>query len=147
MKMPPSERIRDTGNLVWTNGINFPISRIKASITLLRGYSAHADQTGLLDWLFWQYKGQQHVAGRAIFIQHGGNTQREKLARAIHERAYLHETGVDIFQPSNTREWWNLEDGATIMSAEAQTSKIDAEIARLMKAKQRLQLGSNCQLS
>ncbi|MBC3807051.1 MBL fold metallo-hydrolase [Undibacterium seohonense] len=147
MKMPPSERTRDTGNLVWANGINFPISRIKASITLLRGYSAHADQKGLLDWLFWEYKGQQHVAGRAIFIQHGGNTQREKLARAIHERAYLHETSIDIFQPSNPRDWWNLEDGASIMSTEAEAIKIDAEIARLTRAKQRLQLGGDCQLS
>lgn len=147
MKMPPSERTRDTGNLVWENGVSFPISRIKSSITLLRGYSAHADQTGLLDWLFWEYKGQQHVAGRAIFIQHGGNTQREKLAQAIHERAGKCDTRVDVFQPSNPRDWWNLEDGATIMSTEAEAIKIDAEIARLTRAKQRLQLGGNCQLS
>jgi metallo-beta-lactamase family protein len=140
-KMPPSERIRDTENLEWTNGKTFPISRIKASIVQLRGYSAHADQTGLLDWLFWKYQERLHVAGRAIFIQHGGNTQREKLAQAIHERAHAHGIEVDVFQPSIPHDWWNLDDGASIMSAEAEASKIDAEIARLTKAKQGLQLG------
>lgn len=147
MKMAPSERTRDTGKLVWTNGINFPISRIQASITQLRGYSAHADQTGLLDWLFWEYKEQLHVAGRAVFIQHGGNTQREKLAKAIRERAHMQDMNVDVFLPSNPHDWWDLEDGARIMSVEAETTKIDAEIARLIKAKQRLQLGSNCQVN
>jgi hypothetical protein len=71
MKMPPPERTRDTESLVSVNGITFPISRIKANIAQLRGYSAHADQTGLLDWLFWKNKqGPLQVTGRTIFIQH-----------------------------------------------------------------------------
>jgi len=69
----------------------FPISRIEASIFQLRGYSAHADQNGLLNWLCRSYKDGFSAAGRVVFIQHGGNTQRSYLVNAVRKKA--EETG------------------------------------------------------
>lgn len=139
MKMPLHERARDTGYLTWANDVTYPIAKVQAAIIRLSGYSAHADQKGLLDWLFWHYQDRAEAAGRAVFIQHGGNSQREKLAQAIGERAHIHGTTVEIFQPSKSHQWWNLERGARAMSIDKEMSEITAKMARLTAEMQRLQ--------
>ncbi len=48
----PSERARHTGSVSWPDrGRSVPIAKIAARIARLEGYSAHADQVGLVDWL------------------------------------------------------------------------------------------------
>lgn len=136
---PLSERARDNSYLVWDRGVTFPISRIGASIFQLRGYSAHADQNGLLNWLYRPYKGVSNAAGRVVFIQHGGNTQRSYLESAVRKRAQEYGKNVEVFQPSDPQEWWDLERGARALSTESKKAEIAAKIARLIEEAQRLE--------
>jgi hypothetical protein len=56
-------------------------------VETLDGYSAHADQSGLLSWLFPVVKKRTRATAPTVFVQHGEDAARETLARAIHERA------------------------------------------------------------
>ena len=57
------------------------VIKVRARIHTLNGFSAHAGQTGLLEW--FECLRQAHPA---TFLTHGETTQREALARLIHER-------------------------------------------------------------
>ena len=60
---------------------------VRAHVETLEGYSAHADQSGLLSWLFPVVKKRTRATAPTVFVQHGDDAARETLARAIHERA------------------------------------------------------------
>lgn len=53
---------------------------VKAKVFTIGGFSAHADQKGLLEWV-------RHLAGSRprVFVVHGEPTASEALARLIHE--------------------------------------------------------------
>ncbi len=56
---------------------------IKADIHVLTGYSAHADQNGLMEWV--QAMPQKSAA---IKLVHGETSARKALARALREDGY-----------------------------------------------------------
>jgi predicted metal-dependent RNase len=85
--LPAAERARLAQNLALPDGTTMPAAHVRAHIGALRGYSGHADQRGILDWLVHEHKGQRCVAGETIFIQHGNDTARHALRDALKERA------------------------------------------------------------
>ncbi len=57
-------------------------SNIKAEIHTIKGYSGHADQKSLLEYLFTN-TGTRHYAIPVVFLNHGSNTSRHALKNAI----------------------------------------------------------------
>lgn len=54
---------------------------VKASIHTINGFSAHADQSGLIEWLSCFNTQRPNV-----FLAHGESTARKTLFEAIRER-------------------------------------------------------------
>jgi metallo-beta-lactamase family protein len=94
--LPAIERKRLSGELIWEatgakfDDARFPLQQIEAHVTALTGYSAHADQKGLVDWAFSEHRGELYAAGKTIFVQHGEDRARHALANALKERAIQH---------------------------------------------------------
>ncbi|MBF0546084.1 MAG: MBL fold metallo-hydrolase [Candidatus Riflebacteria bacterium] len=57
---------------------------VAAQISQMQGYSGHADQNGLLDWL----KSVKKVSGK-VFIVHGEDNARQELAKKITEKYHF----------------------------------------------------------
>lgn len=93
-EIPCSERRRLRGDVVWGDGERIAERDIQASIAALSGYSGHADQAGLVAWVFPQFRGEFTPAARTIFVQHGNEQDRVALVRAIERRA--EELGVSV---------------------------------------------------
>ncbi|MCG3134080.1 MAG: Ribonuclease [Planctomycetes bacterium] len=70
-------------------------SAIAAKLHVLAGYSAHADQAGLVDWAFPTWKdGTRFPVARRVLLTHGEAGSRRALREAILNRAAA--AGVDM---------------------------------------------------
>jgi metallo-beta-lactamase family protein len=127
------ERRRLTGDISWPGGGTIPMAEVKADIVALTGYSAHADQAGLLDWVFEVREDKRLITSRMVFIQHGGEVQRRQLASQIKIRAL--ELGVDVgsISPADPGAWFDLDDNASQMSESVHLRQMEEEIARLSR--------------
>jgi len=128
-----AERRRLTGDISWPGGGTIPMAEVKADIVALTGYSAHADQAGLLDWVFEVREDKRLITSRMVFIQHGGEVQRRQLASQIKIRAL--ELGVDVgsISPADPGAWFDLDDNASQMSESVHLRQMEEEIARLSR--------------
>lgn len=134
----PAELARHTGTLRWGKTQTFPIGQIAARIDRLAGYSAHADQSGLLDWQFWTFKGAVGATGRMVFCQHGDNRGREALAAALRTRASELGLTIGVQAPGDSEAWYDLEADGAAVSREAESTRLRLEIERLQAALERL---------
>lgn len=107
--LPFKERRRHTGRIEWPDGRSLPIREVGATVTRLRGYSAHADQADLLDWVFLRRQDGDGVVAPTLFVQHGEDREREALRNAILQRAA--ETGqrIKVLLPARADEWVSLD--------------------------------------
>jgi metallo-beta-lactamase family protein len=149
----PAERRRLTGSLGWPDGTTMPLAEVGAGIVALSGYSAHADQTGLLDWALNVNDGRLRMAGKAVFIQHGGQMQREGLAQAIATRAQEGGIAVRTILPGDPYHWFDLDKDAHMLADEDCQRQLEDEIARLAHELSRMRSksgrdaeGSNCRI-
>ena len=123
-RLQPEERRRASEQLEWDDPDprkpphRIPLSEVKASIELMTGYSGHADQRGLLDWLFSSYRDRPKLAGRTIFITHGVEHARRGLQSAIETksnewgRLYPEQhPGVTVQLPTKRHGWFDLDAG------------------------------------
>jgi len=129
----PGERQRLTGDVTWPDGTAVPMANVEADIVALSGYSAHADQTGLLDWVFDVRDDLRPIDGRLVFIQHGGDAQRLALAKAIESRAQHEGTAVQAISPDDPDVWFDLDRNASEISEEVRLQQMEEEIARLSR--------------
>jgi hypothetical protein len=93
------------------NGVSGP------GIVALGGYSGHADQRGLVEWLVHEHEGRRCVAGQTIFIQHGDDGAREALRRAVLAKA----RDARIVLPA---------PGASVFELDAQAAPSEADVLR-----------------
>jgi len=128
---PPTERARHRGTLTWADGRTLPVARVRASTDRLHGYSAHADQTGLVDWLFWNFRDRWHASGRTVFVQHGEDHARRLLVRAVHERAEELGMAVHAVTPDAGTGWYDLDAGGEAVVAATKAASLRAELRRL----------------
>ena len=119
------------GRLRWGEANELPIAEMKASVEKLNGYSAHADQNGILDWLLWKFNGNWETSGSTIFIQHGEDGEREKLSQAIHQRAEQLEKQVYTVSPNDQTKWYDLDAGGAVLDKETRKEKLLIEMRRL----------------
>lgn len=138
----PGERRRLTGDIAWPDGTAVPMAHVEAHIVALSGYSAHADQTGLLDWVFDVRDDLRPIDDRLVFIQHGGDAQRLELAKAIESRARHESKAVHAISPSDPDVWFDLDRSAAEISEEGCLREIEGEIARLSRELARRRRGS-----
>ncbi len=106
-----SERRRHSGELSWDGQAkNVKYRDIAATITALKGYSGHADQHGLLSWLFSKFKSENWLQTAShVFIQHGEDRSREQLEKAILEFSSKHSCPVSVTKPSSVNNVFELD--------------------------------------
>lgn len=107
--IPVSERRKLRDTLSWKQpGPSLPRSKIKASISTLSGYSAHADQTELVDWVVHDFprgSGKRQTMASKVFIQHGDNRARKALSKAILSKAAEHGLSIETNRPEDSSGW------------------------------------------
>lgn len=128
---PVQERERHTGRLCWVGGASVRIAGVRAAIEQLKGYSAHADQAGLLDWLFWNFNDKWNASGTTIFIQHGEDEQRRQLAEAAQHRAGQLGLRIHAIAPKVEASWYDLDAGGEAIVQAAKKAKLLAELQRI----------------
>lgn len=111
---PLSERRRSREQLSWNDGTSIPEREIMATISALPGYSAHADQAGLVAWTISRFKGEMYPAGRTVFIQHGNEQERKALARVIEQTGHEHGIEVHCVRPMTADKVYVLDDEAVV---------------------------------
>ena len=102
------ERRRHTGNLEWSNGQVFRLRDISADLIRLAGYSAHADQQDLVNWILYTHDGNEVLTAPTVFIQHGEDPQRRQLNSALQERAAELGQELCVIQPKS-ENWYDLD--------------------------------------
>ena len=90
-ELPPAARKLMSGDLcplgsplAETLG-SIQISDIAMGVVRLAGYSGHADQRGLCEWLAWSHEERAYVTGTRVFLSHGQDGPRKALKEAIGE--------------------------------------------------------------
>lgn len=126
--VPLIERLRDTGFITLPNQTSIGIADIRAKICNINGYSAHADQNDLLNWLVWERGGNFNLAGHQVFVQHGEDRQRQSLAAALTKRAKSKDLTVQTHLPEDPLQWWSLEEESNVIDLDAERAKIETEI-------------------
>jgi len=136
--VPLSERVRDTGSVSMQDTGSIPISSIRATICSVEGYSAHADQNDLLNWLVWDRSGVCSLAAREVFVQHGEDRQRSALATALKQRARAQQLEVLTHLPNDSHQWWSLErsSDSSAVDRDAERARLESEI-RILQAQLR----------
>ena len=129
----PSERMRHTGSINWPDrGRSVPIAKIAAQIARLEGYSAHADQVGLVNWLLGADPTCPHgPVAQTVFLQHGNDQERTALKTAITERATVAGVQIDVSSPADSSRWIDLDAGLNSQPVRKDKAQIRQEIARL----------------
>jgi metallo-beta-lactamase family protein len=108
------------------------VGPVRAIIGSVGGYSAHADQSGLVRWLFEDMPdGAVRKAGRTIFVQHGTVTHRRALAQAIQARAAESGVEVAVELPTDDHGWFDLDTMAWDESDRSTEELLRAKIASL----------------
>lgn len=117
--IPNSERRKLRGELCWQNQGQATATirqrEVKTDISALPGYSAHADQAELVDWVVHEYprrSGQRQAMASTVFLQHGADHARKNLAEAIEEKASEHGLYVETLLPNDPTEWFDLDGAA-----------------------------------
>lgn len=132
--LPTNERRLFTGSLEWQQG-KYKEKLMRADVTAeidrLVGYSAHADQSGLVSWAINSRNGRPNPAGRTIFLQHGSNDQRDGLKAALATAADREGCSIEVICPSGEPVWLDLDRGAKEVSRGYEEERIQAEIRGL----------------
>jgi len=140
VQIPIEDRCRVSDQLTWADADpkrsmhRLPLSEMVAHIEKIDGYSAHADQHDLLDWLIWEYDGHLCLAGQTVFITHGTNNARRELAQAVQTRGATVDVSVEV--PTKKHSWYDLDEGrwrSAHRSREALEARV-AELERLLAA-------------
>lgn len=94
-----------------------PLSEIRAQISRLTGYSGHADQRGLVDFVFPHEEDELDVTSDRLFLTHGDDYARWALKSALEERAAEGNNGPHsptgdfvVRMPEDDDPWFDLEE-------------------------------------
>jgi metallo-beta-lactamase family protein len=125
----PAEREQIGGDLVLplSNGdARLPLAAIRANIASLEGYSGHADQNGLMQWLA-PTRRDESIAP-VVFVQHGEDREREELAARIRREL----PGVEVVLPTAEHRVFDLERAPAAHTGDVSLPDIVQILARLV---------------
>lgn len=134
---PLDQRKLHNGKIVWkdmdgSQRVSVPVSKVQASITFLKGYSAHGDQSDLVNWLFEDHRGQvKQTLGSTVFLQHGDDQARNGLEQAILDRSDAWDLDVRVVKPGDSEQWFDLEVDRTGFHNDLRQEDLEQEISRL----------------
>ncbi len=120
----PEERHSLDGELIWDvapNGscghrVVMPRREVKAHVERIGGYSGHADQADLVDWIF-RVKDSEFPVAPHLFLVHGNPGARLALRDAITARAATRHDAVGNVEPlrvdlpTDPDRWFDLDKG------------------------------------
>lgn len=117
-----SEEEKEENTIKLKNG-EIKCSNIRASVSSMSGYSGHADQKSLLNYLFTE-SGTKGFTTPNMIINHGHNDTREAFKDAIVNRSkeLLDKHGdVDSYKtnviiPKRSDDWFNLEENSWVIN-------------------------------
>jgi metallo-beta-lactamase family protein len=135
--LPENERRRLSAALEWPDGPTLPQRDVRASIVQLDGYSAHADQAGLLNWAIGEWEGAPCPAGKLVFIQHGTEGARLGLEAGILERAVRAGLVIRTERPSS-EQIFDLDRGGAAVDTGRELREIELKLAQLEAQRRRL---------
>lgn len=140
--VPESERRRLSGSLTWHPDASFQLAQVRAGVTALQGYSAHADQQGLMQWISEETRiAQRAPVCRRIFVQHGTNVNRYALRDAINACATdINGLAMHVNLP-DAEAVFDLDKGGEKVITEDQLLDLDRQIAQLLERKKQMGRG------
>lgn len=98
----------------------------------MKGYSAHGDQSDLVNWLFEDHRGQvKQTLGNTVFLQHGDDQARNGLEQAILDRSDAWDLDVRVVKPGDSEQWFDLEVDRTGFHNDLRQEDLKQEISRL----------------
>ena len=100
------ERRRHTGYVAWNSGEKIKVRDIAADLVRLTGYSAHADQQELVNWVFHERDGKRVKIAPNVFLQHGEDPQRVLLANALENKAKECGDCITVIRPQRNHDAW-----------------------------------------
>ena len=108
---PVAERRRHTGRLNFAGQVCVRVRDIAAELAQIKGLSAHADQSDLVNWVFHTRDGEDVTVAPKVFIQHGEDPQRRALKSALEDRAAHKDLPLEVVCPEFGEEapWFSLE--------------------------------------
>jgi metallo-beta-lactamase family protein len=116
---------------------SIPLGEVRATVARLTGYSAHADQRGLVSWLLGE-RGQHGAAKRVIFLTHGDNAARHHLREAIERGAKTRGAHPLVETPAHPGEVYDLDAGRWVDALSVGRAELQALVARVARLEQRL---------
>ena len=84
-------------------------------------------------WIFTRFKDKDYIAGKTIFLQHGGDREKRGLADAIKARAARDELDVQVITPDYPNVWLDLETDGKIIARDDQRRRLEDEIAAMQQ--------------
>jgi metallo-beta-lactamase family protein len=96
--LPPSERQR-LHEQFRVNDVDLRGCDLAARVVAVSGYSAHADQDGLVEWVYPVKDGVRFPVARRLMITHGDASARRCLQLAIQDRATSEGFKVEVLLP------------------------------------------------
>ncbi len=128
------DRARQEGSLD-VMGDAVPLSDVQLHIGILSGYSAHADQAGLLDWLFGTLPDAMAPTpiAKTVFVTHGDPSPRRALAQAIERRAVELGGQVRTELPSVDHGWFDLDSGDWLADERDEVALLRAQVEALQR--------------
>ncbi|MCK5806603.1 MAG: hypothetical protein KAI66_27485, partial [Lentisphaeria bacterium] len=143
-RLPPEEW-RRLNERLGLDDVSIRKREVEATIQVMSGYSAHADQRGLLEWLFYRMPGDEYwsSAGKHVFVTHGNPTARRQLAVATEHRARMLDIDVEANLPGSDR-WFDLDEDRWVEEEMSELEMLRARYEELERKSSKMEEGNLC---
>ncbi|MDX2468995.1 MAG: MBL fold metallo-hydrolase, partial [SAR324 cluster bacterium] len=132
-----SEVEKDHTNIKFTEKhIKMPANEIFADIKMISGYSGHADQSGLVNYIFPE-GGEPYTSMPTIFINHGNYEAKISLKTELENRSHDFEMishgELNVIIPEIENEWFDLSSGKWSQNQPKNLTDKDSEYEKIIQ--------------